>query len=198
MQQVSRLPQVNHPLRSPNSGMGGMGLLDTFIGPAPLAIAPSAELQTLTTLEQVRSATVKVAASAQRLLSIVTADMEPLIYDQTPFLEVIKRFVLGRAFGKVRVLVSDTGRMNATGHRFVSMARRLSSCLELRIHHPNPGQPRLAYCIADDRALIVRPDAKEWTAFLSLDNPSAARLHLQDFDRAWYAGADQQQRVSNL
>jgi hypothetical protein len=173
-------------------------LLDTYIGPAPATVVPGPELQTLNSMEQVRAATVQVAASAQRLLSIVTADMEPLIYDQTPFLEVIKRFVLGRAFGKVRVLVSDTGRMNATAHRFVAMARRLSSCLELRLHTPDAGQARLAYCIADDRALIVRPDNKSWTAFLSMDNPSAARLHLQDFDRAWYAGADQHQRVSNL
>jgi hypothetical protein len=192
------LPSPRQPLPLPAGEFASLGILGATIGPAPAAVGPSAELLTLTTMEQVRDATVQVAASAQRLLSIVTNDMEPLIYDQTPFLEVIKRFVLGRAFGKVRVLVKDTGRMNATHHRFVAMARRLSSCLELRVHHPDPDQPRLAYCIADDRALIVRPDAKSWTAFLSLDNPSAARLHLQDFDRAWYAGADQHQRVSNL
>jgi hypothetical protein len=192
------LSTPRQPLPLPPGEFASLGILGTAIGPAPATVAPSAELQTLQTMEQVRAATVQVAASAQRLLSIVTADMEPLIYDQTPFLEVIKRFVLGRAFGKVRVLVKDTGRMNSTNHRFVAMARRLSSCLELRVHHPDAAQPRLAYIIADDRALLVRPDYKNWTAFLSLDNPSAARLHLQDFDRAWYAGADQQQRVSNL
>jgi hypothetical protein len=192
------LSSPRQPLPLPAGDFASLGILGAAIGPPPAAVAPSAELQTLQTMEQVRAATVQVAASAQRLLSIVTPDMEPLIYDQTPFLEVIKRFVLGRAFGKVRVLVKDTGRMNATNHRFVSMARRLSSCLELRVHHPDPEQPRLAYIIADDRALLVRSDHKNWTAFLSLDNPSAARLHLQDFDRAWYAGADQHQRVSNL
>ena len=43
----------------------------------------------LTTMPEVREASLKVAKSAQRLLSIFTQDLEPLIYGEEPFLEAI-------------------------------------------------------------------------------------------------------------
>ncbi len=46
-------------------------------------------------MPEVREASLKVAKSAQRLLSIFTQDLEPLIYGEEPFLEAIKRLVLG-------------------------------------------------------------------------------------------------------
>jgi len=48
-------------------------------------------------MPEVREASLKVAKSAQRLLSIFTQDLEPLIYGEEPFLEAIKRLVFGRA-----------------------------------------------------------------------------------------------------
>ena len=63
------------------------------------------------TLDEVRAATETVAASGQRLISIMTPDLEPEIYDQPAFLEIIKRFVLGRSFAKVRVLMRDQARL---------------------------------------------------------------------------------------
>ena len=49
----------------------------------------------LTTMPEVREASLKVAKSAQRLLSIFTQDLEPLIYGEEPFLEAIKRLGAG-------------------------------------------------------------------------------------------------------
>ena len=46
-------------------------------------------LAVLTSLAEVRAAVSEIAATAQRLISIYTPDLEPDLYDQTPFLEVI-------------------------------------------------------------------------------------------------------------
>ena len=46
-------------------------------------------LSVLTSLAEVRSAVNEIAATAQRLISIYTPDLEPDLYDQTAFLEVI-------------------------------------------------------------------------------------------------------------
>src|ERR1700693_724316 len=55
-------------------------------------------------------ASLKGAKSAQRLLSIFTQDLEPLIYGEEPFLEATKRLVLARSYAKVRVLLADASR----------------------------------------------------------------------------------------
>ena len=46
----------------------------------------------LTSLDEVRHAVVEVAASARRNLSIYTPDLEPQLYDQHAFLEVVKHW----------------------------------------------------------------------------------------------------------
>ncbi len=61
----------------------------------------------LTSLDEVRAAVNEVAATAQRLISIYTPDLEPDLYDQSAFLEIIKHFVLARSFAKVRVLLAE-------------------------------------------------------------------------------------------
>ncbi|MEO7805553.1 MAG: hypothetical protein ABIT36_02755, partial [Steroidobacteraceae bacterium] len=79
------------------------------LGPAP---APRGEaVKVLTSLEEVRAVTNRAAGNAQRLMSIYTPDLEPDLYDQTPFLEIIKHFVLGRSFAKVRVLLIEHSRL---------------------------------------------------------------------------------------
>jgi hypothetical protein len=71
-------------------------------------------------MPEVREASLKVAKSAQRLLSIFTQDLEPLIYGEEPFLEAIKRLVLARSYAKVRVLLADPSRAMVDNNRFLA------------------------------------------------------------------------------
>ncbi len=66
-------------------------------------------------------------------MSIYSPDLEPELYDQTPFLEIIKRFVFGRNFAKVRIMLTDRTRMIREGNRLVAMSRRLTSYIEMRL-----------------------------------------------------------------
>src|SRR5437764_11741850 len=86
----------------------------TATGPALPAVAPARgenHVRVIGSLEEMRAAVDAVAASAQRLMSIYTPDLEPDLYDQNGFLEIVKRFVLARRFAKVRVLLSDSARL---------------------------------------------------------------------------------------
>lgn len=177
--------------------LSSFGLEDAAPGdpsaPREPPVAPSVDdtLHVLTTFEEVRAATETVAGSAQRLLSIMTPDLEPELYDHPAFLEIIKRFVLGRSFAKVRVLVRDHGRVSSGGNRFVAMARRLSSCLEIRIRAPKYRELTAAYCIADDRAIVYRLRADRAEGIAGLNNPEIARRYLREFDAVWQTLEDE-------
>ena len=146
-------------------------------------------LTVLTTLAEVRSAVCQGAASAQRLISIYTPDLEPDLYDQTGFLEVIKHFVLARSFAKVRVLLAEPTRVMRDSNRFVAMGRRLSSCIDIRYVAAEARQRASAYLIADDRAIVYRMRADTWDGVADINNPPVARLYLQEFDQIWDASA---------
>jgi hypothetical protein len=150
-------------------------------GPETLAV--------LTSLAEVRAAVNEIAATAQRLISIYTPDLEPDLYDQTAFLEVIKHFVLTRSFSKVRVLLAEPTRVMRDSNRFVAMGRRLSSCIDIRYVTAQAPQRASAYLIADDRAIVYRMRADTWDGIADANNPPASRLYLQEFDTIWNASA---------
>ena len=148
------------------------------------------ELQVLTSVADVRQTTAAVIATGQRLISIFTPDLEPQLYDDPKVIEVIKRFVLSHSFAKVRVLLRAHTRHTGSGSRFMSMARRLSSYLELRILLPQFHHLTASYCIADDRAIVYRMRADQWEGIAAVNSPPVARQYLQEFDAAWQACND--------
>jgi hypothetical protein len=158
-------------------------------GPGTSARQGSETLSVLTTLPEVRAAVNEIATSARRLISIYTPDLEPELYDQTTFLEVIKHFVLTRSFSKVRVLLAEPTRVMRDSNRFVAMGRRLSSCIDIRYVAAKAPQRASAYLIADDRAIMYRMRADTWDGIADVNNPPVARLYLQEFDTIWNASA---------
>jgi hypothetical protein len=140
-----------------------LSLRPTAPGAAPPEASGTREqsqIRVISSLEEMRAAVDAVAAGAQRLMSIYTPDLEPELYDQNSFLEIVKRFVLARRFAKVRVLLSDPGRLLRDNNRFIAMGRRLTSCIDIRpavapVPRRTGGCPG-AYLIADDRAIVYR------------------------------------------
>ena len=141
----------------------------------------------LANLDEYRLAVAELATHARRSLSIYTPDLEPELYDQTEFLDIVKRFVLGRNFAKVRVVLGDGARLLRDGNRFVAMGRRLTSYIDIRILHQKVPQRAASYIIADDRAIALRTAARAWDGVADFNNPPIARAHLAEFDAVWLA-----------
>ena len=146
-------------------------------------------LTVLTSLAEARLAVNKAASLAHRLISIYTPDLEPDLYDQSAFLEIIKHFVLARSFAKVRVLLVEPSRVMRDSNRFVAMGRRLSSCIDIRYVSGNAPQRASAYLIADDRAICFRMRSDTWDGIADFNNPAVAKLYLTEFDTVWNASA---------
>ncbi|HVC02910.1 MAG TPA: hypothetical protein VND80_11985 [Steroidobacteraceae bacterium] len=139
----------------------------------------------LSTMPEVREASLRVAKSAQRLLSIFTQDLEPMIYGEEPFLEAIKRLVLARSYAKVRVLLSDPSRAMFDNNRFLSLARRLTSCIDLRTMGQEYPATAGAFIIADDKALVYRLQTDRWDGISDMNDPLVVRRYLTFFDEVW-------------
>jgi hypothetical protein len=147
----------------------------------------------LTTMPEVREASLKVAKSAQRLLSIFTQDLEPLIYGEEPFLDAIKRLVLARSYAKVRVLLADPSRAMVDNNRFLALARRLTSCIDLRAMSAEYPASAGAFIIADDKALVYRLQADRWEGISDMNDPAVVRRYLNFFDEIWQTSMQESQ-----
>ena len=147
------------------------------------------QIRVISSLEEMRAAVEAVASSAQRLMSIYTPDLEPDLYDQNGFLDIMKRFVLARRFAKARVLLSDTTRLLRDNNRFIAMGRRLTSCIDIRPAVAGARQRACAYLIADDRAIVYRVHPDRWDGVADLNNPPVVRQYLDEFDEIWQASS---------
>ena len=136
--------------------------------------------------DEIRAAVAELVGQAERGLAILTQDLEPEIYDHDIFLEKLKKFILARSFARVRVLIVHPERTMKLGNEFVTMGRRLNSYIEIRHAKPEYRDCRDAFCVADDQAIMYRPDAQHWNGMLALE-PEVAQTYLERFDQLWQA-----------
>ena len=139
----------------------------------------------LSTLDEYRAAVAEITTRAKRTLSIYTPDLEPLVYDQDCFLEPVKRLVLARSHARLRVLISDPARAARDGNRFMQMARRLTSYIELRNVPPEFRNNPAAFIIADGSAIAYRQQCSRWDGIVEFNDQQVVRRHLAYFDEVW-------------
>lgn len=167
--------------------------------PTGTSKTPEPARSIVSTLDEVRAASLQVATSATRLLTMYTQDLEPLVYDQPLFLEAVKRLVLARSYAKVRVLLVDPARTVYESSRFIGLARRITSHIEIRRANPSLKSSQAAFLIGDDRAVVYRLQASRWDGIAEMNDPAVARRYLNFFDEAWLASApDAETRQQHL
>lgn len=138
----------------------------------------------LSTMGEFRTAAAEIATHASRSLSIYTPNLEPDLYDHDQLLEPIKKLVLARSYARIRVLISDPARSRRE-NRFMQMALRLTTFIELRnVHIEHRGNP-CAFIVADDKAIAYRPDWAKWQGIVEFDDTSVVRRHLSYFNEVW-------------
>jgi predicted GNAT family N-acyltransferase len=126
-----------------------------------------------------------VAAIAGRSLAIFTPDLEHGVYDSKRFLEIVKRLVLSRSHARIRVLISDPGRVRHSVNRFLHVGRRLSTFIEFRHLRDSLQDRKDAFLIADGAALVYRVQAERWEGIADTCEPRMARHYLAQFEEMW-------------
>ena len=141
----------------------------------------------ISTREEMRQAVIDVARQAKRKVSIFTHDLEPGIYDDPDFLEVIKRLVLSQTYARIRVLIADPTRAVKNGNNFVHLGRRLNTYIEFRHVREDLRTHAESFCIADETALVYRLQANRWEGIADTHEPAVAKLYGTMFDEIWLA-----------
>jgi hypothetical protein len=141
----------------------------------------------ISTQEEMRQAAIEVVKEATRKVSIFTHNLEPGIYDDPEFLEIIKKLVLSQTYARIRVLIADPSRAVKNGNNFVHLGRRLNTYIEFRHVREDLRTHAEAFCIADETALVYRLQASRWEGIADTHEPAVAKLYSKMFDEIWLA-----------
>ena len=137
--------------------------------------------------EELRQAIIDVASETSRKLSIFTHDLEPGIYDDPDFLDIIKRLCLSQTYARICVLIADPTRAIKNGNNFVHLGRRLNTYIEFRHVREDLRTHAESFCIADETALVYRLQASRWEGIADTHEPAVAKLYGKMFDEIWQA-----------
>jgi len=137
--------------------------------------------------EEMRQAVREIASTASRRISIYTHDLDPGIYDDPDFLEVVKHMVLSQAYSRIRVLIADPQRAIKNGNNFVHLGRRLNTYIEFRHVREDLRTHTESFCIADETALVYRLQASNWDGIADTYEPAIAKVYGKMFDEIWQA-----------
>ena len=141
----------------------------------------------ISTKDEMRLAAIETVREATRKVSIFTHDLEPGIYDDPDFLEVVKRLVLSQTYARVRVLIADPSRAIKSGNNFVHLGRRLNTYIEFRHVREDFRTHAESFCIADEVSLVYRLQASRWEGIADTYEPAVAKLYSKMFDEIWLA-----------
>lgn len=141
----------------------------------------------ISTKDEMRHAVIDVASEATRKLSIFTHDLDPGIYDDPDFLEIVKHLVLSQAYARIRVLIADPARAIKNGNSLVHLGRRLNTYIEFRHVREDLRTHAESFCIADETALVYRLQHERWEGIADTYEPAVAKLYGKMFDEIWQA-----------
>lgn len=141
----------------------------------------------ISTKEEMRQAIIDIVNARCRRISIYSHDLDPGIYDDPDFLEIIKRLVLSQSYARIRVLIAEPSRASKNSNKFVHLGRRLSTYIEFRHVREDLRTHPESFCIVDETALVYRLQADRWDGIADTYEPAVAKLYGKMFDEIWTA-----------
>lgn len=137
------------------------------------------------TREDNRSAAALLATQARRQIELLSAELEPVLYDQTAFIEALSQLPIGNPRARIRVLAKDFERAIQQGHRLVELSRRLSSYVEIRKVHSDYQAYHETFFLVDDYGLLHRRHSPRYEGVFSCKAPLEVRRLRAYFDEVW-------------
>jgi len=136
-------------------------------------------------IEENRRAALAIAQQSVRTLHIVSHDLDPLIYDNTDFINAVRTVAVSGRRAKITMLINDSRKIITQGHRLIELARHLSSFIEIRKTTPGLRETNEAYIIGDETALLYRQFGKCYDGFANFNDKRKCRQTLNNFKGVW-------------
>ncbi|WP_028628739.1 DUF7931 domain-containing protein [Metapseudomonas resinovorans] len=153
--------------------------------PAPFGLGAHDRLERFSVPEDARAHALALMQQARRRLCLYSPDLEPWLYHNSAIQLACTRLLVSDPKCQLRILVRDLSRAVKEGHRLLSLSRRISSNFQIRRINPDHPSEDLAYLIADDRGLLVRPEPEQYAGYALYNDPGRTRLQQTCFDQAW-------------
>lgn len=149
--------------------------------------------------QQCQEIVTNMVVQSRRTVRIFSPDIEPAIYDQSQFVEACKKMALTSQFARIQILTMDSRKITQRGHRLVSLARILSSRIEIRRVDKQYESLGQTFITADAKGYLYRKNHARYEGSACFYNPLETRKLDKLFDEIWQQShVDREMRSLNL
>lgn len=152
-------------------------------------LGEDSEILHLESMQDNRDIALSMVQQAKRSLHIFTQDMDAPIFDTPSFIEALKNLAIRDSRSYVQIIVKDSKYAVLHGHRFIELARRLSSHIHIRKAGIEYKEYSAAYLIADETGYLRRNNAYRYKGIASFNGRNDCRHLLNFFNSAWETAA---------
>lgn len=139
----------------------------------------------LSTSQDNLAATVSLCRQARLSIDIYSHSLDPKIFNQSACIDALKAFVLQNPSARIRILIRNPGRTLRSGHRLISLARHLSSYIEIRVIHEDYAAEQDAFLLVDQRGMIQLLEGDRYDGICNFNNPRLSTELSHRFIEVW-------------
>jgi len=148
-------------------------------------LGESKEKIQLETIEENRMAAIALAKQASRSLHIFSYDLDPMVYDNSEFVDAVKNLAIGHSQAQVHIVIQDSRKIIESGHRIVELARRVSSSIHIRKTPAELKSHSQAFLIADKTGLLYRTIGDRFEGYVNFNDRFECKNLLDFFSSTW-------------
>lgn len=130
----------------------------------------------------------ELALSARRELRMYSAELDPEVFDTDELSSAMTALARRSRLAKIRMLINDAKPVANRGHRLLSLSRRLSSIIQIRVVQEHPELPNATFVIRDNNGVVYKPDERGRGGFYEPDSRASAKRFVDQFDMLWHWG----------
>ncbi|EIC21227.1 GNAT family N-acetyltransferase [Thiorhodovibrio frisius] len=143
----------------------------------------------LTHSEHLALAARQLAAQAHRQIDLLSADLQPAVYDQQEFVEALRYLAIElRGRLPVRILVIDPEPSLRRGHRLIELTRVLSSDIQIRLVPKDWAEHSDQFLLCDQAGLFLTRYQDPRRTLVDFNSGAETRRLRRLFEQIWEQG----------
>ena len=109
----------------------------------------------LSSRDEVKIINIALTQQATRNIDIISAHLDPGIFDTPDFIDSVKKLSILSKFTKIRILVKSSELMVRNGHRMIELIQQLTSSIEVRVISEEYKSYNEAFCAFDGKIYLI-------------------------------------------
>lgn len=143
------------------------------------------EIRTLQSQQEQLAHCLALLRDARRLVRIHSPDFTPWLYGHPEVVELCKEFLLSHERNRLQILLHDSRRILAEGHRMLPLVERLASRAHIRIANPDHELFPDYWLSVDDHGMLLQTASEASQARAVRNSPLHVRRYHEQFDSMW-------------